>query len=890
MNVLGTSYTEMAEDSHGKIWIGGYYDILIFNPLTSNFEKSGWYDYAKNKGIIKSELRNSITQSIKRKSDTELWLMTVYGLFSVHTPTHTFTYYPHPKVEDFFAFAIHYIDNSGKLWIGTYDQCFYTFDPNSNRWSHHTCPEKENGISNAVLNICKYDDHTLLFTRLENLYLYDIPSGTFSPLVWNENNDFSSKGSYSKAFVTNDDIFIIKVGSHPVVHLTPKITYIKKTNLPLPKYFVNNHSYIVSNDIVLTSDWDKNLILACNTTSCKTLIDENKSSKLGNLQLTFQSRTGDYFLSTSKNLYKWDGISNKVRKLSPKFSNEQNQNTEFRNFVEDIRGNIYVRERSKGIYVLKKDAGFFTFFNCGIQGENFSAMHYDISTDKLWLASEKKGLFIIDPQTLQVKNYAMSNLVQYNKGYIQDIAGDSQGNLFLLISNRGLITINSHQMIPKLYSTTDGLISDLVKYGCVDHGTYWFSTESGLMAFDYESERFYSFEKEQDGKLFNYRLFTDNKGNISQNLYPNQIITMDRKSILAEKTIANIYLKEIKLSGKIIPIDSLLSVPYHQNNVVLLFGNMGSSELSNKEFQYCINDQSWQALENSTIHLYNLMPGTYRIKVTNKYDKDKVFLSTIEVIPPWWKTTYFYVALLSFILISGYIAYSLRISSVREEEQEKNVLKQRIAEIEMTALRTQMNPHFIFNCLNSINRFILVNDTDAASEYLTKFSRLIRMILDGSRENFTTLEQELEALKLYIEMESMRFLASFEWRIDIAPNVSKETIMIPPLLLQPYVENAIWHGLMQSPSSHAKKLNIQIHQNEDVVMIVIEDNGIGRQKAKEIKSKDGIVHKSHGIALTTERLKLMEKMLGIKTKINIEDIDDSDQNKSGTKVTIFMNN
>jgi hypothetical protein len=641
---------------------------------------------------------------------------------------------------------------------------------------------------------------------------------------------------------------------------------------------------------VLTSDWDKNLILACNTTSCKTLIDENKSSKLGNLQLTFQSRTGDYFLSTSKNLYRWDGISNKVRKLSPKFSNEQNQNTEFRNFVEDIRGNIYVRERSKGIYVLKKDAGFFTFFNCGIQGENFSAMHYDISTDKLWLASEKKGLFIIDPQTLQVKNYAMSNLVQYNKGYIQDITGDSQGNLFLLISNRGLITINSRQMIPKLYSITDGLISDLVKYGCVDHGIYWFSTESGLMAFDYESERFYSFEKEQDGKLFNYRLFTDNKGNISQNLYPNQIITMDRKSILAEKTIANIYLKEIKLSGKIIPIDSLLSVPYHQNNVVLLFGNMGSSELSNKEFQYCINDQSWQALENSTIHLFNLMPGTYRIKVTNKYDKDKVFLSTIEVIPPWWKTTYFYVALLSFILISGYIAYTLRISSVREEEQEKNVLKQRIAEIEMTALRAQMNPHFIFNCLNSINRFILVNDTDAASEYLTKFSRLIRMILDGSRENFTTLEQELEALKLYIEMESMRFLASFEWRIDIAPNVSKETIMIPPLLLQPYVENAIWHGLMQSPSSHAKKLNIQIHQNEDVVMIVIEDNGIGRQKAKEIKSKDGIVHKSHGIALTTERLKLMEKMLGIKTKINIEDVNDSDLNISGTKVTIFMNN
>lgn len=110
-----------------------------------------------------------------------------------------------------------------------------------------------------------------------------------------------------------------------------------------------------------------------------------------------------------------------------------------------------------------------------------------------------------------------------------------------------------------------------------------------------------------------------------------------------------------------------------------------------------------------------------------------------------------------------------------------------------------MNPHFIFNCLNSINRFILVNDTDAASEYLTKFSRLIRMILDSSREDMITLQKELDSLRLYIGMEAMRFQDSFEWKIDIDPSVQTGNVLIPPLLLQPYVENAIWHGLMQAP-------------------------------------------------------------------------------------------
>ena len=131
MPLAAIGYTDMAEDHTGNIWIGGYDDVLIFNPVSQSFEKSGWYDFARRSGIIKSEKRNNISQSIVKKSSSDLWIMTVYGLFSVHTPTKTFRYHPNPLVEDYFAFVIRYIDSKGVLWIGTYARCFFSVDPDS---------------------------------------------------------------------------------------------------------------------------------------------------------------------------------------------------------------------------------------------------------------------------------------------------------------------------------------------------------------------------------------------------------------------------------------------------------------------------------------------------------------------------------------------------------------------------------------------------------------------------------------------------------------------------------------------------------------------------------------------------------------------------------------
>lgn len=883
--VEGLSYTDMAEDQKGNIWIGGYYDVLIFNPKTSLFEKSGWYDFALRSGIIKEEKRNSITQSIQKKSDTELWLMTVYGLFSVHTPTKTYTYHPNHLIEDYFAFVLHHIDQNGVLWIGTYDQCFYSYDPKTLLWTHFTCPPRQKGVSDVISDIQGYDENILMMTRSDDIFLFYTQTGEWKPFVWNDKIPDLSTNFYFQTLLSGDDIYITGSGSQPFIHLSRKKPLIKKTKIPLPANTANNHSYVTGEGKILTGDWDKNRIFVCDEGACEVLTTKTGNADLGNLQLYYYSKSGDHYFSTSKNVYQWNTSDFTVQLLS---ENTRDPQTEFRNFTEDARGNIYIRERQKGIFYLKKGKSSLEYFECDIRSGNYSALYYDKTTDKLWLASEKNGLYIVDPETRKFKNYPITHLARTKKGFIYDISGDDQGNVFLLIANRGLLHLNSRDMIPKLYTTLDGLQSDAVKYGCTNQNMYWFTSESGLMAFDYKQKRFYSFENEPDNKLFSYRIFPDREGNITQNLYPEQIITFDKNTFFNQKFTSKIYLKEAKLSGKIIPSDSLFFVPYDQNNFVFLFGNIGPSGLNHLEYQYRINGQSWQSLENSTIGLYNLGPGSYLIQVAHKYDLKNMFTLKVRVIPPWWKTTWFYTFLVISFLVMIYGLYKKRISSVRKEEAEKNQLKQQIAEIEMTALRAQMNPHFIFNCLNSINRFILVHDTEAASAYLTKFSRLIRLILDGSREDFVTLDKEIEALRLYIEMESMRFSDSFEWKIVIDPNVRMENVLLPPLLLQPYVENAIWHGLMQAPPAEPKKLTIHIHQSEEKLIIEISDNGIGRKKALEIKSKDGNKHKSYGITLTEERLKLMGKIKGITTEVLIEDLVDFQQKASGTKVILYI--
>ena len=248
------------------------------------------------------------------------------------------------------------------------------------------------------------------------------------------------------------------------------------------------------------------------------------------------------------------------------------------------------------------------------------------------------------------------------------------------------------------------------------------------------------------------------------------------------------------------------------------------------------------------------------------------------------------------ILVGGLVGFTLlgiilfrNLSLKRRNEKLQNETKQtalekRATELEMQTLRAQMSPHFIFNSLNSINHFILQSDNVQASEYLAKFSRLIRLILQNSRAPFISLESELEALQLYLELEAVRFNHHFQYNINLEEGIDPSLVKVPPIIIQPYAENAIWHGLMQKEDRG--KLDIKFFQRDGELFCEITDDGIGRDKARKIKSNSKSTHKSMGMKITAERLALLQKENRSEDYIKITDLTLADGTPGGTEVLL----
>jgi tetratricopeptide (TPR) repeat protein len=210
-----------------------------------------------------------------------------------------------------------------------------------------------------------------------------------------------------------------------------------------------------------------------------------------------------------------------------------------------------------------------------------------------------------------------------------------------------------------------------------------------------------------------------------------------------------------------------------------------------------------------------------------------------------------------------------------------------IVQYELQALRSQMNPHFIFNSLNSIHKFIWSNEQESASEYLAKFSKLMRLILENTRHKTVVLSNEIEFLHLYLELESVRCNHSFHPEIEVSSTLKADETMIPSMIIQPFVENAIWHGLVHRQGSDGK-LCIRFYQQDELLVCEIQDNGIGRKKAQQIKARKKSTHQSIGIEVTTERIGLLKQITGMRnTRVDIVDME-KDQVSLGTKVILHL--
>lgn len=223
----------------------------------------------------------------------------------------------------------------------------------------------------------------------------------------------------------------------------------------------------------------------------------------------------------------------------------------------------------------------------------------------------------------------------------------------------------------------------------------------------------------------------------------------------------------------------------------------------------------------------------------------------------------------------------------RQTEYQLEQKNRKIAEAKLLALRSQMSPHFIFNSLNSINNFILQNDREHASRFLTRFSKLMRQILDNSKNEWVSLKNELNALKIYIELEQLRFDGKFEVDIHVDDALDQEWILVPSLILHTYVENAIWHGLLHKKEGVAR-LSLECWQRDGWLYLLVKDNGIGRAASAEINRKALTAHKFHGIKISEERLLMVNEIYNAEASIDITDLKDIKGKPCGTQVVVKM--
>lgn len=336
--------------------------------------------------------------------------------------------------------------------------------------------------------------------------------------------------------------------------------------------------------------------------------------------------------------------------------------------------------------------------------------------------------------------------------------------------------------------------------------------------------------------------------------------------------------------------NKVLQLDYNNNDLsisysILDFGNSLSSDLF-----YKINGGKWQITSKNSreLNLVQLKSGEYKIefKLGDEILNEKI---QFIVFDPWWKRSWFFVLLVVGILILISLIYYLRVQTLSKRNKllEQNViLEKNLRNSILTTIKSQMNPHFLYNALNTIQAYIYTNDKENAGKYLLKFSKLTRRVLEMSEKEAIDLIEEIETIKLYLELEHARFSDDFNYQIDLTKVQHIENIKVPPMLIQPYIENAIKHGLLHKNGQ--KELSIFFIEENDYLVVRIDDNGIGRKRSAELNQNRNKQHQSFASEANSKRLEVLNYGKTNKVSVEIEDKMDDYNMPTGTLVTLHI--
>ncbi len=366
-------------------------------------------------------------------------------------------------------------------------------------------------------------------------------------------------------------------------------------------------------------------------------------------------------------------------------------------------------------------------------------------------------------------------------------------------------------------------------------------------------------------------------------------------NIQSKNSVTPLFLiNSFKVNGKLLNDYGSLPLNYNENTIDINYSILRFRRESEYPLYYKINDQFWEmaAPESRNLKLAALSPGDYTILFRlgdSAAKRDLTGTLKFVITKPWWTQHWF--ILLCFISILGaiYTYYKWQITLLHNRNKllsEKMELEKHLNHSILTSIRSQMNPHFFYNALNTIQSFIFSDDKKNAAAYLSKFSKLTRTILEHSEKEKITLNEEITALTLYLDIEKVRFNDDFDFRITVDETIDKDLVKIPPMLMQPYVENAIKHGLLHKKGK--KELLIDFQPDEGFLQVSIDDNGIGRKRCEELnKIKQG-AHQSFASNANQMRLEILNKDNKTKTAVRYVDKTDEENRAAGTTVIIHL--
>lgn len=461
------------------------------------------------------------------------------------------------------------------------------------------------------------------------------------------------------------------------------------------------------------------------------------------------------------------------------------------------------------------------------------------------------------------------------------------GRLWVATHGNGIFIFNDNKLLHHIYSGNSEITSDICQKLIFDKGQkMWLATNKGISVFDVGNFKYLFRLTSNDVLINNDVKDIDIYNNEAYVATPSGISIIDIGKFVSNTSAPSVYIKKL-VAGTTVYKDGVIpGIKYFKGDISLSYSAITFQANQSVRYRYQLKDKdySWYETTNDQVTFHNLPPGNYTFLVqAKKYNSNwsNAASYTFTIAPLWFQYTFFKVSCFLMAVVFICILYALQIKAIKKREQEKTVYNKRIASLEGNALANQMNPHFIFNSLNTVQHFIVTKNEQQGIRYLTYFSNLIRQILEHSKHQYLDLEEEIAFLKRYLELEQIRFNNKFTFSFHIGDDVSND-IKIPPMMIQPLLENAVKHAFI----SDDKHIDISFQLIGAILTVVVEDNGIGINAAKEHAIKTDVLHESTALKVIENRLILLENTNGQKGSMTITDKSDNCPKETGTCVTI----